>query len=164
MTVMPMNTDELTSLIAQDSDSSDSNHRFVPPAQILEDTNIMNTETPNIAQDDKQSSNNGWRKDLNSSIFLLTIFSAIGGFLFGYDTGVVSGAMLQIQDDPRINPDTVWTELIVSVTVSECFSAVKLSTIFLNQNNLYLIFDIFRTVHFYSAWLRVVVRLDCRTK
>ena len=128
---MTMITDELTSLIAQDSDSSDSNHRFVPPAQILEDTNIMNTETPNIAQDDKQSSNNGWRKDLNSSIFLLTIFSAIGGFLFGYDTGVVSGAMLQIQDDPRINPDTVWTELIVSVTVSECFSVVKFSAIFL---------------------------------
>ena len=127
---MTMNTDELTSLIAQDSDSSDSNHRSVLPAQILEDTNIMNTETPNIAQDDKQSSNNGWRKDLNSSIFLLTIFSAIGGFLFGYDTGVVSGAMLQIQDDPRINPDTVWTELIVSVTVSECFSTVKFSAIF----------------------------------
>ena len=134
MTVMPMNTDELTSLIAQDSDSSDSNHRSVLPAQILEDTNIMNTETPNIAQDDKQSSNNGWRKDLNSSIFLLTIFSAIGGFLFGYDTGVVSGAMLQIQDDPRINPDTVWTELIVSVTVSECFSVVKCSAIFLSLN------------------------------
>ena len=128
---MTMNTDELTSLIAQDSDSSDSNHQFVPPAQILEDTNIMNTETPNIAQDDKQSSNNGWRKDLNSSIFLLTIFSAIGGFLFGYDTGVVSGAMLQIQDDPRINPDTVWTELIVSVTVSVCFSAVTFSANFL---------------------------------
>ena len=135
---MTMITDELTSLIAQDSDSSDSNHRFVPPAQILEDTNIMNTETPNIAQgehrrnyDDKESSNNGWRKDLNSSIFLLTIFSAIGGFLFGYDTGVVSGAMLQIQDDPRINPDTVWTELIVSVTVSKCFSTVKFSSIFL---------------------------------
>ena len=136
---MTMNTDELTSLITLDSDSSDSSQRFVPPVQILENTNIMNTETPNIAQgeyqrnqDDKESSNNGWRKDLNSSIFLLTIFSAIGGFLFGYDTGVVSGAMLQIQDDPRINPDTVWTELIVSVTVSECFSVVKCSAIFLS--------------------------------
>ena len=134
---MTMITDELTSLIAQDSDSSDSNHQFVPPAQILEDTNIMNTETQNIAQgeyrrnyDDKQSSNNGWRKDLNSSIFLLTIFSAIGGFLFGYDTGVVSGAMLQIQDDPRINPDTVWTELIVSVTVNQCFSVVIIFAFF----------------------------------
>ena len=38
---MAMITDELTSLIAQDSDSSNSNHRFMPPAQILEDTNIL---------------------------------------------------------------------------------------------------------------------------
>ena len=47
---MTMITDELTSLIAQDSDSSDSNHQFVPPVQILQDTNIMNTETPNIGK------------------------------------------------------------------------------------------------------------------
>ena len=64
------------------------------------------------------NSQHNWKEDLNLSVFLLTLLSAIGGFLFGYDTGVVSGAMLQIKDDPRINPNTVWTELIVSVTVS----------------------------------------------
>jgi len=40
-----------------------------------------------------------------------------GGFLFGYDTGVVSGAMLLIEDDPEIQPNTLWKELIVSATV-----------------------------------------------
>ena len=158
---MPMNTDELTSLIAQDSDSSDSSQRFVPPVQILENTNIMNTETPNIGQEayrqnsgDKQTSNNGWTKDLNSSIFLLTIFSAIGGFLFGYDTGVVSGAMLQIQDDPRINPDTVWTELIVSVTVSQCFSVVK--------NSAFLISDYYISIFFaHSIFVFSSVQRGC---
>ncbi len=35
----------------------------------------------------------------------------------GYDTGVVSGAMLLIEDDPRIKPNTFWKELIVSATV-----------------------------------------------
>ena len=31
--------------------------------------------------------------------------------------GVVSGAMLLIEDDPKINTNTEWTELIVSATV-----------------------------------------------
>ena len=55
---------------------------------------------------------------LNGTLMALTFLSAIGGFLFGYDTGVVSGAMLLIEDDPDINPTTVWKELIVSSTVS----------------------------------------------
>ncbi len=38
---------------------------------------------------------------------------------FALLSGVVSGAMLLIEDDPRIDPDTVWTELIVSATVSQ---------------------------------------------
>ena len=60
----------------------------------------------------------------NSSLFVpcrsvisLTFLSAVGGFLFGYDTGVVSGAMLLIEDDPDIQPNTLWKELIVSATV-----------------------------------------------
>ena len=53
----------------------------------------------------------------NGSVMLLTFLSAIGGFLFGYDTGVVSGAMLLIEEDPRIETDTIWKEIIVSATV-----------------------------------------------
>ena len=53
----------------------------------------------------------------NGSVMLLTFLSAIGGFLFGYDTGVVSGAMLLIEEDPRIELDTIWKEIIVSATV-----------------------------------------------
>lgn len=48
-------------------------------------------------------------------LYILTFFAAIGGFLFGYDTGVVSGAMILIKDD--FNLSSTWQELIVSVTV-----------------------------------------------
>lgn len=46
----------------------------------------------------------------------LTCVSAIGGALFGYDTGVVSGAMILIDD--KFELDHLWHELIVSVTVA----------------------------------------------
>ena len=41
----------------------------------------------------------------------LVTFAAIGGFLFGYDTGVVSGAMILIKDE--FNLTTVWEEVVV---------------------------------------------------
>ncbi len=47
-------------------------------------------------------------------------FSVFGGkvnYFRDFFAGVVSGAMLLIEDDPRIDPDTVWQELIVSATV-----------------------------------------------
>ena len=48
-------------------------------------------------------------------VYLLTLFSAIGGFLFGYDTGVISGAMLPLRNEFVLN--SVWQEIIVGVTI-----------------------------------------------
>merc|ERR1719150_2705601 len=54
---------------------------------------------------------------------VLTFLSAIGGFLFGYDTGVISGAMLLLRQEFSLNH--VWQEMIVSGTVmSACLSAL----------------------------------------
>ena len=69
-------------------------------------------------RDQVQQQSRAGRRWPNSQVLALTFLSGIGGFLFGYDTGVVSGAMLLIEDDPNINPDTTWKELIVTSTVS----------------------------------------------
>lgn len=49
-------------------------------------------------------------------IYTLTALSCIGGFLFGYDTGVISGAMVQIAD--KFNLSDWQEELVVSITVA----------------------------------------------
>lgn len=51
----------------------------------------------------------------SSFMYRLAFFSAIGGFLFGYDTGVVSGAMLLIKKE--MNLSALWQELLISITV-----------------------------------------------
>ncbi|XP_028285737.1 proton myo-inositol cotransporter-like isoform X2 [Parambassis ranga] len=57
-------------------------------------------------------------------IYVLAFFSALGGFLFGYDTGVVSGAMLLLKKE--MNLSALWQELLVSSTVgAAALSAVS---------------------------------------
>ncbi|XP_015784390.1 proton myo-inositol cotransporter isoform X2 [Tetranychus urticae] len=48
-------------------------------------------------------------------MYTVSFLSAIGGFLFGYDTGIVSGAMVLIRK--QLDLDDVWQELIVSITI-----------------------------------------------
>lgn len=48
-------------------------------------------------------------------VYYLACFATIGGLLFGYDTGIVSGSMLLIKDYFELS--TIWQELIVSGTV-----------------------------------------------
>ncbi len=39
------------------------------------------------------------RHNPRRAVALLTFFGGIGGFLFGYDTGVISGALPYLRDD-----------------------------------------------------------------
>src|SRR5258708_29233673 len=45
-------------------------------------------------------------------VYLAAIFAALGGLLFGYDTGVISGAVLFIRNDFTLS--TLALEVIVS--------------------------------------------------
>ena len=60
-------------------------------------------------------------------LIALTCISAIGGGLFGYDTGVVSGAMIWI--DERFHLNHFWHELLVSVTVAAAATSALASGI-----------------------------------
>lgn len=49
-------------------------------------------------------------------IYILAAFSALGGFLFGYDTGVISGAMLLLKRELELS--ALWQEVLISCTVA----------------------------------------------
>lgn len=46
-----------------------------------------------------------------AEIFKVAVLSAVGGFLFGYDTGIVSGAMVFIKEDFKLT--SIWQELVI---------------------------------------------------
>ena len=54
-------------------------------------------------------------RNITPFVYLLTFMSAIGGFLFGYDTGVVSGAMILLKDEFYLS--SLGQELVVSITI-----------------------------------------------
>ena len=73
--------------------------------------NLINTKPSDYSQPRDYSPCRRW-----TFLAVLTFFSALGGFLFGYDTGVVSGAMLKIREDFTLSP--LFQELIVSTTIA----------------------------------------------
>ncbi|MEQ2182628.1 hypothetical protein GOODEAATRI_024317, partial [Goodea atripinnis] len=49
-------------------------------------------------------------------VYVLAVFSALGGFLFGYDIGVISGAMLLLKKE--LDLSALWQEVLISSTVA----------------------------------------------
>uniref|UniRef100_A0A915PW95 Major facilitator superfamily (MFS) profile domain-containing protein n=1 Tax=Setaria digitata TaxID=48799 RepID=A0A915PW95_9BILA len=55
--------------------------------------------------------------EANAYVYLLTLVAAMGGLLFGYDTGIVSAIMLYLPYNKYMaGLSTVWQEVIISIT------------------------------------------------
>ena len=52
----------------------------------------------------------------NRLVLLMTFVAAIGGYLFGYNTGVISGAILILTSLWNLND--IWQQLTVSATIA----------------------------------------------
>ena len=65
------------------------------------------------------SSTKAGAKAVRRRLALLTSLSALGGFLFGYDTGVISGALLLLND--HFSLTTTQSEAVVTSTIVACF-------------------------------------------
>ncbi|XP_076447705.1 proton myo-inositol cotransporter-like [Babylonia areolata] len=72
-------------------------------------------------EDKRSTTPGGSQPKTTAYVVLLAAFAAIGGFLFGYDTGVVSGAMLLLKDEFSLS--SLEQEMVVSVTIGAAFVA-----------------------------------------
>jgi SP family sugar:H+ symporter-like MFS transporter len=57
--------------------------------------------------------------------WLIYLFGSLGGFLFGYNTAVISGAMLYLQEDLQLNSFQIGL-VVSSVAFGALFGAVGL--------------------------------------
>lgn len=107
-------------------DLGDNVHKLQRMEKLIGDRRVEDErsliKTPDVQannqEHDSPTSTHQIRSDQHGSpcfIYTLAFFSALGGFLFGYDTGVVSGAMLLLKRE--MNLSSLWQELLVSITV-----------------------------------------------
>lgn len=96
--------------------NDDSGERSLIKAASSSSINSQATATAASTGDLERAARKQFQEDVTPSfVYVLAGFSALGGFLFGYDTGVVSGVMLLLKKE--MNLSALWQELLVSSTV-----------------------------------------------
>jgi len=75
---------------------------------------VSNEKTP-ILDDRENSACGQYQQNKTCYVYCLAMFAALGGFLFGYDTGVISSAMIPIKK--KFNLSVELQEVVVSITI-----------------------------------------------
>lgn len=114
--------------VGENGMSGEDSSREAPDTQL--DRHQHHYQRAGYAMDEEEEYSNNPRGDLQHPrqpdrfswfVLKLTVTSALGGFLFGYDTGVVSGAMLLIKEEFSLSD---WQEeVVVSVTIAAAVTA-----------------------------------------
>lgn len=78
----------------------------------------QSNDDPEHENEEKEVTSSDESSKLTCYLLNLVSFSIIGGFLFGYDTGVISGALLVLDSDFNYSLTTIQKELIVSITIA----------------------------------------------
>ncbi|XP_030640918.1 proton myo-inositol cotransporter [Chanos chanos] len=96
---------------------NDDGERSLIKAPSNASINSQGTATATSTGDLERAARKQFQQDETPAfVYILAVFSALGGFLFGYDTGVVSGALLLLKRE--MNLSALWQELLVSSTVA----------------------------------------------
>ncbi|KAJ8046807.1 Proton myo-inositol cotransporter [Holothuria leucospilota] len=106
-------TSEVVSLERMASINSDTN----PPTTSYTKNGVPDSpgQTVEATSYEASSLNPVVKEPFTLYLKVLAGFAAIGGFLFGYDTGVVSGALILLKQEFTLT--TVWQEIFVSITI-----------------------------------------------
>ena len=80
-----------------------------------EDWSVMKNDTCTRSRAKRETASRPEEEENSYMLIVLTILASIGGLLFGYDTGIISGALVMLDKDFYMND--VDEELIVSLTV-----------------------------------------------
>lgn len=78
---------------------------------------LASDDSNNIKEQDTTSPEPQMSSRLTCYLTTVASFSIIGGFLFGYDTGVISGALLVLDKDYDYRLTAIQKELLVSITI-----------------------------------------------
>ncbi|KAG7267883.1 hypothetical protein CRUP_033009 [Coryphaenoides rupestris] len=99
------------------STAAQSPCQFSSSSAATNTSNTSNTNTNTNTGDLERAARKQFQRDVTPAfVYVLAVFSALGGFLCGYDAGVISGAMLLLKRRMRLS--AAWQEAIVSSAVA----------------------------------------------